>query len=111
MKPATWITKEIWFYLLCSKVNVPICPQSDIHKTQKFWKRGRDLTTLESLIHGVCLLPFPPFLPILHKGRQVPPHCSNTESLVQHGQPGFDMQVQFECDFERRLLAPYPCRR
>lgn len=58
MKPATWITKETWFYLFCSKVNVPVCPQSDIYKTQELWKRGGDPTTLESFIQGVRLLPF-----------------------------------------------------
>lgn len=56
----------------------------------------------------MCLLPFP--LKVwLHKGSQVQAHRPSPESSIQHNQFGFDVQVQFACDFEGRLLVlPLP---
>lgn len=109
-KPATRITKERCFYLLCSKLSVPICPQSGRSKTQEPRKRGRDPTALEVTHLGNCLLSFPlKVLAMLHKGRHMQAYCPSTESLIQHSQSGFGMQVQFPCDFKGRLLAHFPC--
>lgn len=77
-QPATRITKERWFYLLCSKAK---CPNVSRVIYTKPRSSGRGVGTpppVKSLIQGIGLLPFPPkSLTMLHKGRQAGPSPSS----------------------------------